>query len=257
MITENVFGVFGYPLTHSFSKEYFTEKFRREGIGGCAYENFERKDARDIRELAAAHPDLHGLNVTIPHKQDVIPFLDSLSPIAESIGAVNCVNVLRYKNTFELLGFNTDVFGFKRSITPFLQPHHKRALILGTGGSSKAVAYVFKNAGIDFVFVSRNPTITDYTYDDLDRQKMNDFQIIVNCTPLGMHPNINSFPPIPYEHLSSHHLLFDLVYNPAETEFMRRGKARGATVSNGMEMLKYQAENSWEIWTGLDTKELP
>jgi shikimate dehydrogenase len=255
----NVFGLFGYPLSHSFSKKYFTEKFRKEGIAYCVYENFERKNASDIRQIVSEQPRLVGLNVTIPHKQDIVPFMDSLDAVAKTVGVVNCISVIRRAKTLELelLGHNTDVFGFKQSITPFLQPYHKRALILGTGGSSKAVAYVFQKAGIDFVFVSRNPTITDYTYDDLDRQKMNDFQIIVNCTPLGMHPNINSFPPIPYEHLSSQHLLFDLVYNPEETEFMRRGKAQGATVSNGMEMLKHQAEKSWEIWTELGTKELP
>jgi shikimate dehydrogenase len=244
------FGLFGFPLTHSFSQKYFSEKFLREKILDCVYENFERKNAEDLIQLVSERNDLIGLNVTIPHKENVLPFINVLEDEARDIGAVNCIRVFRSQNSFKLLGYNTDAYGFEQSITPFLLPHHQRALILGTGGASKAVAYTFRKLGVEYSLVSRNSSHGHFVYSDLTESTMKNFQIIINCTPFGMHPDVNSFPPIPYQYLSDKNLLFDLVYNPSETQFMKKGKVQGALVQNGLEMLKSQAEKSWEIWNG-------
>jgi shikimate dehydrogenase len=241
------FGLFGFPLSHSFSKKYFTDKFLREGIPDCTYENFERRNAEELSQVVSEHKDLAGLNVTVPHKQSVVTMMHQLDEVAKEIQAVNCIKILRNSGKTELHGFNTDAYGFEQSIKPLLQTHHQRALILGTGGSAKAVAYVFNKLHIQYSFVSRKPSV-ELTYSSLDEKTIQSFTIIVNCTPLGMEPDINSFPPIPYQYLSGRHLLLDLIYNPAETQFLKKGKAQGAVVKNGYEMLELQAEKSWQIW---------
>jgi shikimate dehydrogenase len=219
------FGLFGYPLSHSFSQKYFTDKFKKEGIEDCVYENFERKNVEDLRKIISEHYDLVGLNVTIPHKQNVVALMDSLDNISKEIGAVNCIKISRSSDDVKLHGFNTDAYGFEQSISPLLQPVHQRALILGLGGSSKAVAYVFRKLNIECSLVSRNPS-TAFTFASLDEKIIKSYQVIVNCTPLGMGPNPNAFPPIPYQFLSPQHLLFDLVYNPLETQFLKKGQER-------------------------------
>jgi len=240
-----LFGLIGYPLTHSFSKKYFAEKFQREHITDCAYENFPLTSIEEFPSLIKSQPPLAGLNVTIPYKELVIPYLDELNEVAKEIGAVNAIKISEGK----LSGFNTDAFGFMQSLTKQIEPHHRRALILGTGGSSKAVAFGLKKMGIQFHFVSRNPEF-DYelSYGDLDKDAVRQYRIIINTTPMGMFPNADVCPPIPYEYLTGSHLLFDLVYNPEETLFLQKGKEMHAKTKNGLEMLQLQAEMSWEIW---------
>lgn len=236
------FGLIGRTLGHSFSQRYFTEKFRQEGID-AEYRNYEMPDASGVRPLIESVPDLVGLNVTIPYKRDVIPLLSSLSDEARAIGAVNVIRIR------DMRGFNTDVVGFRESLRPLLQPHHTRALVLGTGGASLAVKHGLHQLGIETQSVSRTRTRDTITYSDLDAEVMKNHTIIVNCTPLGTFPNVDECPDIPYHMLTSRHLLFDLVYNPAETLFLRRGRELGATVKNGYEMLVLQAEAAWRIWS--------
>lgn len=242
------YGLTGYPLSHSFSKEYFIEKFRNENIQNCTYELYPLSSIDLLPSLISANPELQGLNVTIPYKESVIPFLNQLDETAKAVGAVNCIKI---ENGI-LKGFNTDVFGFRQSIKPFLESRHERALILGTGGASKAVHYVLKEIGIDCYFVTRDKSgfnsVKAFEYSELNEYILNAFKLIVNTTPLGMFPETGGFPDIPYRYISSSHLLYDLVYNPAETEFMKRGKAQGAAVVNGLSMLKQQAEEAWRIW---------
>jgi len=245
------FGLIGYPLSHSFSKIYFTEKFEKLGLSDAQYELFPLKSIDELPQLLSKHPDLRGLNVTIPYKEQVIPFLHELDETAAAVGAVNTILIGE-----KLRGFNTDVYGFRQSIKPFLTSKHERALILGTGGASKAVHHVLKTIGIDCGFVTRDktkvpPGALAFHYEELNEHVMRAFKLIVNTTPLGMQPDANSFPPLPYAHLDAEHLLYDLVYNPAETEFMKRGKQNGAQVMNGLDMLRLQAEKAWEIWTRL------
>src|ERR1017187_1060443 len=232
------YGLIGYPLSHSFSKKYFTEKFKKENISDCEYNLYPIENIDQLPQLIADNPTLYGLNVTIPYKESVIPFLDELDETAKAVGAVNCVKILRDENNHRLIGYNTDVFGFRQSIKPFLEIQHERALILGTGGASKAVAYVLKEIGIDFYFVSRNKEseLKDKTflYDELNEYIINAFKLIVNATPVGMYPNINGTPPLPYNFITPSHLLYDLVYNPAETEFIKHGKLQGASTVNGL-----------------------
>ena len=235
------FGLIGRTLGHSFSQRYFTEKFRQEGID-AEYRNYEMPDASGVSPLIESVPDLVGLNVTIPYKRDVIPLLSSLSDEARAIGAVNVIRIR------DMRGFNTDVVGFRESLRPLLQPHHTRALVLGTGGASLAVKHGLHQLGIETQSVSRTRTRDTITYSDLDAEVMKSHTIIVNCTPLGTFPNVDECPDIPYHMLTSRHLLFDLVYNPAETLFLRRGRELGATVKNGYEMLVLQAEAAWRIW---------
>ena len=248
------YGLIGSPLTHSFSKKYFTEKFEKENISDCIYDLFPIESIDKLPQLIKDHPDLLGLNVTIPYKESVLPFLDELDETAKIVGAVNCIKIesgIRYQVS-RLKGYNTDVFGFRQSIKPFLENHHERALILGTGGASKAVHYVLKEIGIDCYFVTRHKTqdasIKTFIYDELNENMINAFKLIVNTTPLGMFPDVNNAPQIPYEFISSSHLLYDLVYNPAETEFLKRGKEKGALIVNGLSMLQQQAEEAWRIW---------
>lgn len=237
-------GLIGYPLSHSFSKKYFSKKFIEENIEGFHYELFPIERIEDLPELIKNQPNLIGLNVTIPYKQQVIPYMDSLSDAAKAIGAVNTIIVRDGK----LTGDNSDVYGFEVSLKKELQSHHKKALILGTGGAAKAVAYVLKKLGITFKYVSRKPSEGQLSYKDLNKQIIHEYPVIINTTPLGMSPNIDSCPDIPYDFIDEKSLLYDLVYNPLETLFLKKGKDSGATIINGLEMLHLQAEKSWQIW---------
>ena len=225
------YALIGYPLVHSFSRQYFTEKFEREGIN-ARYVNMEMESVAGLLETIKAQPQLKGLNVTIPHKQAVMPLLTSVSDEALAIGAVNCIKIGR--NPLSLTGYNTDIIGFERSIKPLLQPHHKKALVLGTGGASKAVVYGLKKLGIEPTRVSRTPANGMLCYSNLSKDIMAEHTVIVNCTPLGTFPNINTCPDIPYKYIGARHMLYDLVYNPAKTLFLQQGEANGATVKNGL-----------------------
>ena len=237
------FGLIGFPLGHSFSRGFFTEKFAREGID-AEYVNFEIPDASMLLDVIRDNPELRGLNVTLPHKQAVIPLLDELSDEAREIGAVNVIRIRDGK----LKGFNSDIIGFTDSIRPLLQPHHKKALVLGTGGASKAICVGLNRLGIEWTYVSRSPREGMLTYEDITAETLQQYTVIVNCTPVGMFPKVDAAPAIPYELLTPQHLLFDCVYNPEDTLFMQKGRAQGATVKNGLEMLHLQAEASWKFW---------
>lgn len=236
------YGLIGYPLSHSFSEKYFTEKFQREGIAGCVYELFPIASINELPELLNAYPDLLGLNVTIPYKQQVLRFLDDDSNLP--LQACNCIKIESHK----LTGFNTDVVGFQKSFSPQLQPHHKKALILGSGGAAAAVAYSLKQLGIEYKIVSRTPGENGLSYDDINEEVVSSYQVIINTTPLGQYPNVDAAPPLPYDLLTAEHYLFDLLYNPAKTVFLQRGEERGAIIKNGGDMLVIQAEESWNIW---------
>jgi shikimate dehydrogenase len=238
------FGLIGKTLSHSFSKNYFTQKFAQEHIDNCRYDLFELKTIEDLPALLLSYPDLEGLNVTIPYKQDVIPFLDEATEVVKEIGACNCITIAGGK----LKGFNTDVVGFKTSLETHLLPGHDKALILGTGGAAKAVQYALNELDIAYKLVSRRKTGEGLGYEDIGEEILNQYTLIINTTPLGMYPNVDEAPPIPYQYLSSHHLLFDLIYNPEKTKFLQYGEEQGARVSNGHEMLILQAEESWRIW---------
>lgn len=237
------YGLIGFPLGHSFSRGFFTEKFAREGID-AEYVNFEIPDATMLLDVIRDNPELRGLNVTLPHKQAVIPLLDELSDEAKEIGAVNVIRVRDGK----LKGFNSDIIGFTESIKPLLQPWHKKALILGTGGASRAIRVGLTRLGIEWTYVSRTPREGMLTYSDLTAEVMQQYMVIVNCSPVGMFPKTGEAPNIPYELLTPKHLLYDLVYNPEETLFMQKGRAQDAIVKNGLEMLHLQAIASWEFW---------
>lgn len=238
------FGLIGYPLGHSFSKKYFAEKFEREGITGNVYELYPLEQIGEIEELLNSNPHLAGLNVTIPYKEQVIAYLDSMSPVVEEIGACNCIHI----QDGRLMGHNTDVIGFSRSLLPKLKPHHKKALILGTGGSSKAVAHTLKELNIPFLQVSRSPSEGMIGYEEINQSMLEAHTLLINTTPVGMYPDIEKAPAIPYQFVGADHYLFDLVYNPERTRFLKEGALRGATVENGSDMLVIQAEASWEIW---------
>lgn len=239
------FGLIGYPLSHTFSPTYFNEKFFREGIENCTYHAFPLESIEELPALLQSKPHLAGLNVTIPYKETVLPFLDEISEEAEAVGAVNTI---RIEENGKKTGYNTDVYGFEKSLQPLLKSHHQKALILGTGGAAKAIVYVLQKLGIDHQFVSRKPSEGQLKYEEIDEQIMNSHHLIVNTTPLGMSPNTNSFPDIPYQFASERHLFFDLIYNPDKTIFLIKGKLNGAAFKNGLEMLYLQAERAWEIW---------
>ena len=247
------YGLIGYPLGHSFSVGYFNEKFSNEHIN-AKYINFEIPSIEDFAEVIEAKPEVRGVDVTIPYKEQVIPYLDSLSPEANAIGAVNVIRITRKGDKTHLKGFNSDVIGFTRSIEPLLERHHKKALILGTGGASKAVDYGLRSLGIETKFVSRTKRPGFFTYEEITPEIIKDYNIIVNCTPLGMYPNTDVCPTLPYEAMDSHNLLYDLLYNPDETLFMQKGKEHGAITKNGLEMLLLQAFASWEFWNGKEQK---
>ena len=244
----NKFGLIGFPLTHSFSKKFFTEKFKRESIS-AAYENFEIEKISRLTEIVEAETDLAGLNVTIPYKEQVIPFLDELDRAAEKVGAVNTIKIIRKAQKIHLKGFNTDTWGFEISLKPLLREYHTKALILGTGGASKAIKFVLDKLNIEYISASIEELKNrEIRYKDIDRKMMSDRLLVINATPLGTYPKTDTFPPIPYEYISDEHLLFDLVYNPEMTEFLKKGRERGAIVKNGLEMLQQQALKSYEIW---------
>jgi len=243
------YGLIGFPLSHSFSEKYFAEKFTREGIAGCSYVNYPMEHIGKLREWIIKQPELEGLNVTIPYKEKVLELLDELDNVAAGIGAVNTIKVLRKGGKLVLKGFNTDVYGFRTSLIPLLKPSYTRALILGTGGASKAVLYVLKNLGIDTTYVSRTGVDEKkLSYAQVTGEVVSKTSIIVNTSPVGMYPHIHECPDIPYEFLTPAHLLYDLIYNPVETRFLTNGRIMGASVTNGLQMLHLQAEKSWEIW---------
>lgn len=241
------YGLIGYPLRHSFSIGYFNEKFRAEGID-AEYVNFEIPSLDDFPGIIAENPNLRGLNVTIPYKEKIISYLDELDKDTRAIGAVNVIKVVRKKNKVRLIGYNSDIIGFTQSIEPLLQPHHKKALILGTGGAAKSVFHGLKNLGVKGIFVSRTPKKDMLTYAELTQEIMQEYKVIVNCTPLGMFPKVDVCPDIPYDLLTPEHLLYDLLYNPNITLFMKKGMQHGATTKNGLEMLLLQAFAAWDIW---------
>ena len=243
------YGLIGYPLGHSFSIGYFNEKFANENID-AQYINFEIPSIDNLVEVLSSNPQLRGLNVTIPYKEQVIRYLDSISPEAQAIGAVNVIRVSQKGNQTFLRGFNSDVIGFTKSIEPLLERYHRKALILGTGGAAKAVDYGLKSLGLETQMVSRSSKTGAITYDDVKAETIEEYNILVNCTPLGLYPNVDLCPTLPYNAMNSRTLLYDLLYNPDETLFMRKGREQGATVKNGLEMLLLQAFASWEFWNG-------
>ena len=241
------YGLIGYPLKHSFSISYFDEKFQSEGID-AEYGNFEIPSINDLPGIIKGNPNLQGFNVTIPYKEKVISYLDEIDKTAIPIGAINVVKVIRQKGKVKLIGYNSDVIGFTRSIEPLLESHHKKALILGTGGAAKAVYHGLKSLGVESVYVTRQTRPDMLTYEELTPEIIAEHTIIVNCTPVGMYPQVDFCPNIPYEYLTPNHLLYDLLYNPDTTLFMKKGAAKGAVVKNGLEMLLLQAFAAWEIW---------
>lgn len=256
------YGLIGHPLSHSFSKQYFTEKFDKENIADTAYDLYPIDDIEQLDELLKKHSNLCGLNVTVPHKVSVIPHLDWMSEYAKEIGAVNCIRIVAESpvaaafsgevgiqdHEFMLEGFNTDAYGFEMSLKPLLKSHHNRALILGDGGAARAVKYILSTLNISYKSVTRRPAEHHITFSELTPAQVASHSLIINTTPVGMAPHVNECPDIPYEAITGDHLLYDLIYNPEETLFLKKGAERGATIKNGYEMLILQAEKSWEIW---------
>jgi shikimate dehydrogenase len=244
-----LYGIIGFPLGHSFSKKYFTEKFLQLGISDCIYESFSLKFIDDLKDLLYQNPNICGLNVTIPHKQSVLSFLDDTTKLPEGLCACNCIKIVNSK----LIGYNTDVIGFEKSLLPHLKNYHTHALILGNGGAAEAVKFVLKNLNINYKIISRKlHNVSHLTYPDLTEEIMKENLLIINTTPLGTFPQVDECPAIPYQYLTAKHLLFDLVYNPAKTLFMQKGEEMGAAVLNGYDMLQIQAEESWRIWNEKD-----
>jgi shikimate dehydrogenase len=257
------YGLIGYPLSHSFSKKYFTEKFEKENITDSVYDLFPIEHISELTALLKANPDLCGLNVTVPHKISVLKYLDWIEKDAKTAGAVNCIRVssespveaafsgeLGIKgHDFRLEGFNTDIYGFEMSLTPLLKDYHDQALILGDGGAARAIKCVLENLGINYKVVTRKPHADNLLFKDLKPHHIRQHPVIINATPLGTSPNVNEYPPIPYEAITDKHLLYDLIYNPEKTLFLEKGEEQGAVIKNGYEMLLLQAEKGWEIWT--------
>lgn len=238
------FGLIGKSLKHSFSPSYYQKKFSEEGLADYIYQAFEIQDISEFPALLKQYPDLAGLNVTIPYKSAIIPFLDEKHELVERSGACNCIRISNGK----LTGFNTDIAGFMASVRPYLQAHHTKALVLGTGGASKAVTQGLKELNISFRTVSRDPSKGDLVYADIDESLMKEFPLVINTTPLGMHPHEETFPDLPYHFINSKYLFFDLVYNPLKTEFLKKAEEKGAVIVNGYQMLVVQAEENWRIW---------
>lgn len=262
------FGLIGYPLSHSFSKKYFTQKFQDHKIDDCMYDLYPLENIEQFKDLLYRNKDLCGLNVTIPYKVDVMPYLDWVSHEAKVIGAVNCIKVTPESpviaaftgevgvegHDFRLDGYNTDAYGFEHSLKPLLTSRHTNALILGDGGAAKAVKYVLQKLNIAYVVVTRKEIENNLLFSQLKEQEINDHKLIINTTPLGTSPDVDQCPPIPYEYLTSDHLLYDLIYNPDETLFLKKGREKGAAIKNGLEMLILQAERSWEIWNSKEPR---
>jgi shikimate dehydrogenase len=246
-MSDRIFGLLGYPLSHSFSKEFFTNFFRENNIN-AEYYNYESADI-EIFFKEKDLSEIEGLNITIPYKEKVIKYLDKLDISAQKTGSVNVIKIINDNNKYSLLGFNTDIYGFENSLKKVITPFHNNALIIGTGGSSKSVQFVLEKLGISLTFVSREKTGSKIIgYQDLNSEIINKNKLIINTSPLGMFPDTESFPAIPFEFIGKDHLLFDLIYNPEETLFLKKGKENGATVKNGIEMLEQQALKAWEIW---------
>jgi len=240
-----LFGLIGYPLGHSFSKKYFTVKFEKEGLENCRYENFPIESIEELEDLLENQPELEGLNVTIPYKEMVLSFLDDSSPEVKEIRACNCIRI----SGGRLHGYNTDISGFEQSLYSCTKPErHKKALILGTGGSARAIRYVLNKSGIEYKNVSRKPGSGIFSYEQLTDEIIRSHTLIINTTPLGMFPRVIEAPPIPYQYIGKDHLLFDLIYNPEKTLFMKKGEKAGAQIQNGYDMLVFQAEENWKIW---------
>lgn len=242
------FGLIGFPLSHSFSKKFFSEKFDREGISGCEYELYPIEHISRFKELITDIEGLNGLNVTIPYKLDVMPYLNEIDEAALAIGAVNCVHITKGNDGPFLKGYNTDAYGFEESLKPMLEEGTYKALIFGDGGAAKAVKYVLNKMQIPYLVVSRRQTETGLVYEQVTEELLQEYRILINTTPLGMSPDYDSAPDIPYSSLTEAHLAYDLVYNPEETTFLRKAKQQGSKVKNGLEMLYLQAERSWQIW---------
>ena len=238
------YGLVGRRLEHSFSQNYFHKKFLEAGLGDCSYENIEVATLQELPSFLKGSPEWRGLNVTIPYKEEILSLLDEKNSTVQKTKACNCIKIEKGK----MYGFNTDVLGFRDSLSQQIKPYHSQALILGSGGASKAVAYVLEEMGIKFTFVSRQKKPGQWTYEDLDENILGQRLLIVNTTPLGMYPHIDQAPSIPYQFLTKHHFLFDLIYNPPLSDFLNRGKRAGAQTSNGYQMLVLQAEESWRIW---------
>lgn len=243
--TRKRFGLLGRNISYSFSKGHFTTKFEKENYAGYTYENFDIQEISGFPEIIKKTANLSGLNVTIPYKEEVIPFLDKLSKKAAKIGAVNTI---KFTKKGKLKGYNTDYYGFLKSLSPLLQEHHKKALILGTGGASKGVAFALEELGIEYVFVSRKASEKAIDYSQITAAAFEEYQIVINSTPIGTSPNIEACPEIPYDFFTEKHIAYDLIYNPAETQFLKNAKAKGAQIKNGLDMLIFQAEKAWEIW---------
>ena len=244
---EKLYGLLGYPLVHSFSQTYFKQKFEAENIS-AQYINFEIPDIGMLMEVVAENENLNGLNVTIPYKEQVIPFLDEIDPAAKEVGAVNVIKFIRDKDGLRLKGYNSDIIGFTDSIKSLLKPHHQSALVLGTGGAAKAVSYSLRKLGLDVQLVSRRKSANTLVYEELTKNDLKTHKVIVNTTPLGMYPNVDICPDIPYRYLTPQHLCYDLIYNPDETLFLKNSRQAGAQVKNGLEMLLLQAFASYSIW---------
>jgi shikimate dehydrogenase len=256
------YGLIGYPLSHSFSKQYFKEKFEREHIHDVAYDVYPIEHIKDLQDLLDAHPDICGLNVTIPHKISVLKYLDWIEHDARNAGAVNCIRVTAESpllasflgevgvtgHDFRLEGFNTDIYGFEMSLKPLIKDSNDEALVLGDGGAAKAVKCVLDNLGMDYKIVTRKPHGDNLLFSDLKPHHVAKHKVIINTTPVGMYPNIDECPPIPYDDITPDHLLYDLIYNPEKTLFLKKGEEKGASIKNGHEMLILQAERSWHIW---------
>ena len=243
-----LYGLIGFPLSHSFSKKYFSEKFEKEGLNDCSYENFPLPDIEEVKKILAL-AGLSGFNITIPYKEKILSYLDKETELVRKINACNCVKISAGK----LIGHNTDVFGFQKSLEGIINPDvHQKALVLGTGGSSKAVKFALSNLGIEFLSISRKPAASSLSYEQITEQIIQSHKLIINTTPLGMFPNLVEAPPLPYQFISKDHLLFDLIYNPEKTLFLKKGEEQGATIKNGLEMLVLQAEESWRIWNNPD-----
>ncbi|MCG9792379.1 shikimate dehydrogenase family protein [Flavobacterium algicola] len=239
------FGLLGKNINYSFSRGYFTDKFEAGNYEDCTYENFDIPEITEFPDIVNNNDEVKGINVTIPYKELVIPYLDKLSKKAAKIGAVNTI---KFTKKGKLKGYNTDYYGFKKSLQPLLQPHHKKALILGTGGASKGVAFALAELDIDYTFVSRGNKENSIDYSQINEETFSHYHILINCTPVGTSPDIDACPDIPYDHFTDKHIAYDLIYNPAETKFLQQAKAKGAQIKNGLRMLELQAEKSWEIW---------
>jgi len=242
------YGLIGYPLSHSFSKKHFTEKFVQEHIDNCEYELYPIENIELFPDLISSDEEICGINVTIPYKVSVLAYVKDLDDAAAKIGAVNCIDIRRANGKAIFKGYNTDAYGFEESLKPFLKEHHTKALIFGDGGAAKAIKYVLNKLGISFLIVTRKPTDSSILYEEVTEQILKEHTLLVNTTPLGMSPNSDTYPEIPYEFVSERHLAYDLVYNPEVTKFLAQASTRGAAIKNGLEMLYLQAERSWYIW---------